>query len=109
MDYISNSNASEDKVFVYPFYYGWILDYYKEIGEYSKINHQDYGWEFHGIMDSVKSQHAEKFWFIIDYHSFDTSSYTNKLQELEKSNNLELKQTFYIQPEKVVLYKCTEH
>lgn len=107
MEYVCNTNAN-DKIFVYPFYYGWILDYFKEIGEYPKINHQDYGWEFHGIIDSVKSQNIDRFWFILDYHSFDTSSYKEKLNLLMQNEALKLEHTFFIQPQKVELYSLNK-
>ena len=109
MEYISSSNDPNDKTFVYPFYYGWVLDYYKEIAEYPKINHQDYGWEFHGIIDSVKSQNIGKFWFILDYHSYDTASYKEKINLLNNASEVKPVRTFNIQPEKVILFKVIEN
>lgn len=108
MEYIGNSKDANNKIFVYPFYYGWVLDYYKVIGEYPQINHQDYGWEFHGIIDSVKSQNIGKFWFILDYHSFDTATYKEKLNLLMENENLKKERTFFIQPQKVELYSVSK-
>jgi hypothetical protein len=105
MESITNSIDPGDKIFVYPYYYGWILDYYKETGEYPKLNNIDYGWKFSSIVDSVKNSTDKQFWFILDHHSFDTSSYHDKISSLSQESNLNIENTFFIQPQKVELFK----
>ncbi len=83
----ANSRGDEE-IFVYPHYYGWIINYYKKQDELTipKTSDVKYGWW--ELQDSIATHKPEKFWMVFDYGSEDTATYKDKLNWLNNDYNI---------------------
>lgn len=98
-------NSDNDKLFVYPHYYGWILEYYKK-QDNLKIPEPEfirYGWN--EIQDSIKTQNLAKFWLVLDYGAQDTLTFKDKMNLLAGDYNIVFKDSFPTVPFPAKLYK----
>lgn len=88
-------------IFVYPHYYGWILDYY---GGDNLPSSSYYGWEFSMLNDTIAVRKPEKFKLIMDYHSMDSLNYGEYLKPILNSYDQKLSLTYNIEPNTVKVY-----
>ncbi len=88
------NNQDREKIFVYPHYYGWIIDYYNKTDKLNLPNAEDirYGW---GQMeDSLKAQDPVKFWLVLDYGAQDTATFKDKLNMISNDYNITFRDSF---------------
>ncbi|MBE2218967.1 MAG: glycosyltransferase family 39 protein [Ignavibacteria bacterium] len=97
-----------ERIYVQPHYNGWVIDYYK------KQEHLNlpatafvrYGWG--EVMDSITVQKPESFWVVLDYSAVDTSKYASYRNELNSRFNEVSRNTYFLAPAKVELYRFTK-
>ena len=102
---LDKNDTDGSKIFVYPHYYGWIINYYKK---QEKLNIPDvsetrYGWG--ELQDSLNTYKPDKFWLVLDYGSQDTITYNDKLNSLTQSYNIILRDSFPTVPFQAKIYR----
>jgi uncharacterized membrane protein len=100
------ANSREDEeIFVYPHYYGWIINYYKKQDGLTipKTSDVKYGWW--ELQDSITTHKPEKFWMVFDYGSEDTATYKDKLNWLNNEYNITFRDSFPTVPFLVKIYR----
>jgi uncharacterized membrane protein len=102
---LNRGDTKQDNIFVYPHYFGWIINYYRIENNLNYPAPFNYGWEFSMLLDSVKVEKPENLWLVMDYHSADQPTYTEKLNSLEKFYKISYVQKFKVEPDTVALYK----
>lgn len=102
---LNSNNRGEEKIFVYPHYYGWIIDYYGKQNELAipKTADVKYGWW--ELQDSITAHKPESFWMVFDYGAEDTATYKEKLKWLTNDYNITFRDSFSTVPFEVKVYK----
>ena len=94
-----------ERIYVEPHYNGWVIDYYRK-QENLKLPPPAfvrYGWN--EVMDSISIQKPESFWVVLDYSAVDTSKYSSYRSELNSKFIEEYRNTYFLAPAKVELYR----
>jgi uncharacterized membrane protein len=103
---IINTNYNDnDKVYVYPYYFAWSIDYYCKEDNLRFKGSNNYGWEYESLIDTLRTSKPLSFWFVLDYHVQDSSTYNDKLNRILSNYKVTYEKTFNIIPDKVILYK----
>jgi mannosyltransferase len=102
---INSNYRNAERVYVYPHYFGWGIIYYCKENRLRFDGADNYGWEYSSLLDTLNSARPESFWFVMDYHSADSSTYSEKLKNIEYSYKENYVRTFNIIPNKVILYR----
>lgn len=102
---LESNSSGDEEIFVYPHYYGWIINYYKKQDDLSisKTSDVKYGWW--ELQDSITTHKPEKFWMVFDYGSEDTITYTDKLNWLNNDYNITFRDSFPTVPFLVKTYR----
>ena len=102
---LDKNDTDGSKIFVYPHYYGWIINYYKK---QEKLNIPDvsetrYGWG--ELQDSLNTYKPDKFWLVLDYGSQDTITYNDKLNSLTQNYSIIFRDSFPTVPFQAKIYR----
>lgn len=102
---LESKHQDNEKIFVYPHYYGWIIDYYKKEDDLKIPKPVDtrYGWN--QMQDSIHTQKPAKFWLVLDYGAQDTATFKDKLNILEYDYNISFRDSFPTVPFLVKVYR----
>ncbi len=100
----ANSRGDEE-IFVYPHYYGWIINYYKKQDglAITKTSDVKYGWW--ELQDSITTHKPQIFWMVFDYGSEDTATYMDKLNWLNNDYNITFRDSFLTVPFSAKIYR----
>ncbi len=103
--YLDSNSTGEEKLFVYPHYYGWIIDYYSEQENLNIPKSVDvrYGWGEY--LDSINTYRPQKIWMVFDYGAEDTSTYNEKLNWLNNDYEITPKNSFRTVPFEVTVFE----
>jgi mannosyltransferase len=103
--YLDSNSSGDEKLFVYPHYYGWIIDYYskQDMLKIPKSADVRYGWGEY--QDSIITHKPEKLWMVFDYGAEDTVSFQDKLNWLTYDYEITRKDSFQTVPFNVKVYK----
>jgi uncharacterized membrane protein len=102
---INSNYQANDKVYVYPYYFAWSIDYYCKQDGLNFSGSNSYGWEYESLIDTLEKNPPKSFWFVLDYHSPDSSTYNDKVERIRSEYNLTYENSYKVIPDKVVLYK----
>lgn len=102
---LNSHSTGDEKIFVYPHYYGWIIDYYKKQNGLiiPKTADVRYGWW--ELQDSITTHKPGKLWMVFDYGAEDTATYKDKLNWLIEKYNITFADSFQTVPFTVKAYK----
>jgi uncharacterized membrane protein len=102
---LDSNNRGDEKLFVYPHYYGWIIDYYSDHDKLQIPKSIDvrYGWGEY--QDSIITHKPERLWMVFDYGAEDTATYKDKLNWLAEKYNITFADSFQTVPFEVKVYK----
>ncbi len=101
-----NANYKDgEKIYVYPHYCGWIIDYTKKQENLKIPNFVDhrYGWGV--LLDSLRTQNPSQFWVVMDYSDVDTSHFRQYVSELESSYRQTFMNNYQMAPARVEVYE----
>jgi hypothetical protein len=98
MSTIQSESSGNDKIYVYPHYYSWGVDYYVKQKKYQIPLTENYGWEFDSLYGHIKKTNPQKFWFVLDYSSNDTATYGEKVNALKSEYNVIFKRVYHTVP-----------
>lgn len=101
-----NANFKEgERIYVYPHYCGWIIDYTRK-QEHLKIpNFVDHRYDWDVLLDSLKTQNPPQFWLVMDYSAVDTSRYKQEIDDLENKYQQIFLNYYSISPARVEVYE----
>ena len=107
--HIESNFRAGDRIYVEPHYMGWSIDYYKKQWNLNLPNpvYIHYGWN--EILDSIKVQNPERFWVVLDYSAVDTVKYSEYITGLMNKLKIDEKNTYYLAPAKVELYRFNKY
>lgn len=102
---LDTNNTVGSRIFVYPHYYGWIINYYKEQENLKipDVSETKYGWG--DLQDSLNTYKPDKFWLVLDYGAQDTMTYKDKLNSLSQNYNISFLDSFTTVPFQVKVYR----
>ena len=106
---LDKNDTDGSKIFVYPHYYGWIINYYKE-QEHLKIpdvSETRYGWG--ELKDSLNTYKPDKFWLVLDYGAQDTVTYKDKLNSLKQGYTITFLDSFPTVPFQAKVYRLEKN
>jgi uncharacterized membrane protein len=92
-----------DRIFVYPFYYRWNLEYYQKHGGLPEIF--DYGYEYTRLREELSTHKKGDVFFILDYSFPDTTGHAEKLKDLQKDYEIILSKLHKGIPDRIEIYK----
>jgi len=101
-----NSNYKEgERIYVYPHYCGWIIDYTKKQENLKIPNFIDhrYGWDV--LLDSLKTQNPSQFWVVMDYSDVDTSQFNQYVSDLKNTYHQTFLNNYPMAPARVEVYE----
>jgi uncharacterized membrane protein len=98
-------NTVQSDIYVYPHYFGWFIDYYREQNKLNIPPAEEYGWEFSMLRDSISERNPEQFRLIMDYHSMDSAKYEEYLEPILNKYRKTSTTTFKIEPNTVKLFE----
>ncbi len=98
-------NPVQSEIYVYPHYYGWIIDYYRQQNKLNIPQPKDYGWEITMLQDTISVQKPEQFRLIMDYHSMDSTKYDEYLIPILNNYRKTSTSTYKIEPNTVKLFE----
>lgn len=102
---LKEKDTNKDNIFVYPHYYAWIIDYYRIENNLNYPAPFNYGWEFNMLLDNIRVNKPGNLWLVMDYHSADQTSYSEKLASLENIYKISYERKFKVEPDTVALFK----
>ena len=92
-----------DRIFVYPFYYRWILEYYQKHGGLPEIF--DYGYQYERLQEELKTNKKGEAFFLLDYSFPETAGYNEKLIDVQKDYDVIYSKRYEVIPNRIEMYK----
>jgi len=100
---IRNQAEPGVRIFIYPFYYRLVLQYYQTHGGLPEIS--DYGYEYSRLMEKLKAYKGGETFLILDYSIPDTTGYKEKVEELNRDYEIVDIRRYEVVPALIELYK----
>lgn len=105
LEALEGENGTREPLYVYPHYYGWILDYYGRRGSYRGRPRENYGWTIDMLERKIRKDRPEAFWLVLDEHAEDSGHFREYLERLPGPYRIEERRFFPSLPDTVGLYK----
>jgi uncharacterized membrane protein len=99
------ANPVQSEIYVYPHYFGWFIDYYRQQNKLNIPSAENYGWEFFMLRDTLSARKPEQFRLIMDYHSMDSTKYDEYLEPILVNYRKTSTTTYKIEPNTVKLFE----
>lgn len=100
-----SANPLQSEIYVYPHYFGWIIDYYRQQNKLNIPPPTDYGWEITMLQDTISARKPEQFRLIMDFHSMDSTKYDEYLTPILNNYRKTSTSTYKIEPNTVKLFE----